>query len=115
MNAPPRVRVTLEVEVELEEGSGGAGPEQIGDGLTDTLMEVAPYVMTDGERWRVASVGYSADPITCWYIGPESRTYHTDPLCRTLNRIDRHWPVQGGTEPPPGRHLCRLCASRDAA
>lgn len=106
----PRVKVRLDVEVELDEGDGGAGPEQIGNELTNTLMHVAPYVMTEGERWHVASVGFEADPITCWYIGPESRIYHTNRLCTALNRDNRYWPIHGATQPPLDRSLCRLCA-----
>lgn len=50
--------------------------------------------------------------MTVWYIGPESRIYHTARECPALNRPDRYWSITRAGSPPVGRRECALCSKR---
>jgi hypothetical protein len=48
-----------------------------------------------------------------YFIGPESRVYHTHRDCPLLNNQYRYHNIQTAPEPTLGRHLCKRCAKKD--
>lgn len=47
-----------------------------------------------------------------WYIGPESKIYHTNRNCTRLHSPMRYWPITSAEEVPAGRRLCADCEWR---
>lgn len=45
-----------------------------------------------------------------WYIGPESKVYHTNRDCSLLNNVYRYWPITSAKKPPTNRRQCKVCA-----